>query len=117
MNKRQGAGGREQGARGKEFLLPLASSVRRGPKQKRVLICTFAALVSGVFSAYVGGQVSLQSHSHKCQTQPWGLKEVCKTWVAPGAIWQGSTTGLWMGWVLGAFVSGLATHKSCKENE
>lgn len=80
-------------------------------RQKRILICTLAALVSGLFSSYVGGQISLKIHSQKCQTQPWGLKTVCNAWVAPGAIWQGSTTGLWLGTLLGALISGLATRK------
>lgn len=81
-------------------------------QQKRILICTFVALASGFFSSYIGGQITLKAHSHNCQTQPWGLKAVCKAWVAPGAIWQGSITGLWVGSVLGAFVAGLATRKT-----
>lgn len=84
-------------------------------RQKRILICTFAALASGLFSSYVGGQISLKVQSQKCQTQPWGLKTVCNAWVAPGAIWQGSTTGLWVGTLLGALISGLATRKLAKE--
>ena len=112
------------------------------PQKKRILICTFAALASGFFSSYIGGQISLREHSHNCQTQIWGLffgtnnlsrdfwgrfsvpinpdgsrnnsilKTACNAWVAPRAIWQGSTTGLWLGIILGAFVSGLATRKS-----
>lgn len=78
-------------------------------RRKRILICTFVALTSGILSSYVGGQISLKVHSQKCQTQPWGLQTVCNAWVAPGAIWQGSTTGLWLGTLLGALVSGLAT--------
>jgi hypothetical protein len=97
------------------------------------------AVASGFFSSYVGGQISLKVHRHNCQTQPWGLfwtkylsrdfwgresvpinpdgsrnsiTTVCEAWVTPGAIWQGSTTGLWLGTVLGAFISGLATRKS-----
>ncbi len=78
-------------------------------RRKRILICTFAALTSGILSSYIGGQISLKVHSQKCQTQPWGLQTICNAWVAPGAIWQGSTTGLWLGILLGALVSGLAT--------
>jgi F0F1-type ATP synthase membrane subunit c/vacuolar-type H+-ATPase subunit K len=84
-------------------------------QQKRILICTFVALVSGVSSAYIGGQISLKTHSHSCQAQPWGLKAGCTAWVAPRAIWQGSTTGLWVGLVLGAFISGLATRPSANK--
>lgn len=80
-------------------------------QQKRILICTLAAVASGLFSSYVGGQISLKVHSYKCQRQPWGLKSLCKAWVAPGAIWQGSTTGLWLGTLVGALSSGLATRK------
>lgn len=79
--------------------------------KKRMLICTFVALLSGFFSAYIGGQISLQLHKLQCQTQPWGLEMICQGWVTPGAIWQGSTTGLWIGWVLGALLSGLVTRK------
>lgn len=74
-------------------------------RRKRILICTLAAVTSGIFSSYVGGQISLKVHSQKCQTQPWGLQTICNAWVAPGAIWQGSTTGLWLGILLGALVS------------
>ncbi|MCM0590096.1 MAG: hypothetical protein HEQ35_13985 [Gloeotrichia echinulata IR180] len=79
--------------------------------KKPVLICTFIALSTGFFSSYIGGQITLMQHSQKCQNQPWGLKQMCNTWVAPGAMWQGSTTGLWTGTVLGAFVGGLVTKK------
>jgi hypothetical protein len=85
--------------------------------QKRMLICTFGAVVSGCFGAYIGGQVSWQAHKLNCQTQPWGLNTVCQAWVAPGAIWQGSTTGLWMGGILGALLSGLVTRPSARETE
>lgn len=88
--------------------------VRKLPPQKRVLMCTFVALVSGFGGAYMGSQISLKAHSHNCQTQPWGLKAVCNVQVVP-TIWQGSTTGLWLGLVLGAFISGLATHSSGNE--
>lgn len=76
-----------------------------------------AALVSGFFGSYIGGQISLKAERQNCQTQPWGLKTVCETWITPGAIWQGSTTGMWIGCVLGAFVGGLATRKTFAENE
>ncbi|MEC4813220.1 MAG: hypothetical protein SAK29_08115 [Scytonema sp. PMC 1069.18] len=78
-------------------------------KKKRILICTFLALLSGFFGGYAGGQLTLNLHTQKCQNQAWGLKEVCNTIVTPGAIWQGSTTGLWVGTILGAFVGGLVT--------
>lgn len=84
---------------------------------KRVIVCTFVALMSGFFGAYIGGQINLRADNHSCQTQPLGWREVCNAWVAPKAIWQGSTTGLWMGLLLGAFFSGLATHQTAKEKQ
>jgi hypothetical protein len=80
--------------------------------KNRTLICTFLALLSGFSGGYIGGQITLSLHGQKCQSQPWGFKEVCNAWVAPGAVWQGSTTGLWTGTVLGAFVGGSLTRQS-----
>jgi hypothetical protein len=79
--------------------------------KNRVLICTFLALSSGFFGSYISGQMTLMLRSQRCQNQAWGLKEICNAWVAPGAMWQGSTTGLWTGTVLGAFVGGLVTRR------
>jgi uncharacterized protein YcfJ len=79
--------------------------------KKRILICTFIALMSGLSGTYIGTQINMSLQQQKCQSQPWGINTLCKTWVTPGAIWQGSTTGLWMGTVLGAFVGGLVTRK------
>jgi len=78
----------------------------------RVLTCTFSSLLAGFFGGYIGGQITLILHSQKCQNQPWGVKEMCNVMVTPGAIWQGSTTGIWTGTVLGAFVSGLVTKQN-----
>ncbi|MEM9925882.1 MAG: hypothetical protein AAF915_19385 [Cyanobacteria bacterium P01_D01_bin.50] len=80
--------------------------------QKRLLICTFLALASGFFGGYVGGQISLQAHSENCENQRWGLfRRGCKVVIAPGAMWQGSTTGIWTSSILGAFFGGLLTRK------
>ncbi|MBD2777656.1 hypothetical protein [Iningainema tapete] len=78
---------------------------------KRVLTCSFLALLSGFFASYVGGQIAVSIHTQKCQNQPWGVQQMCHAWETPGAIWQGSTTGLWTGTVLGAFFSGLMTRR------
>uniref|UniRef100_A0ACD5GUY2 Uncharacterized protein n=1 Tax=Desertifilum tharense IPPAS B-1220 TaxID=1781255 RepID=A0ACD5GUY2_9CYAN len=43
------------------------------------------------------------------------LRTACKAVVTPVAFWQGSTTGLWTGAILGAFIAGLATAKSEEE--
>ncbi|MDF5720325.1 MAG: hypothetical protein PUP91_07560 [Rhizonema sp. PD37] len=80
----------------------------------RVLTCTFLALLAGFFSSYVGGQISLILHSQKCQNQAWGFQQMCNAWETPGAIWQGSTTGMWTGTVLGAFVGGTVTRQGRK---
>ncbi|GAA6616293.1 hypothetical protein [Scytonema sp. NUACC26] len=76
---------------------------------KKILICTFLALFSGFFGGYVGGQITQSLHNQKCQNQPWGWKQVCGAWTTPTAMWQGGTTGLWTGTILGAFVGGLVT--------
>ncbi|MBD2452222.1 hypothetical protein H6G76_35015 [Nostoc sp. FACHB-152] len=77
----------------------------------KILICTLLALSSGFFGSYIGGQITLMLHSQKCQNQPWGLNQMCHAWVAPGAMWQGSTRGLLTGTVLGAFVGGIITRQ------
>ncbi|TVP57525.1 MAG: hypothetical protein EA343_22490 [Nodularia sp. (in: Bacteria)] len=77
--------------------------------KNRFLTCTFLALTSGFFGGYIGGQMTSILHNQKCQNQPWGLKIMCNAWVTPGATWQGSTTGLWTGTILGAFVGGSIT--------
>ena len=51
-------------------------------------------------------------HSQRCQNQPWAMKELCNLWVTPGATWQGSTTGIWVGTILGAFAGGLIIRKN-----
>ncbi|WNN91235.1 hypothetical protein [Gloeocapsopsis dulcis] len=78
---------------------------------KRIIVCTFVALTSGIVSAYIGSQISLRVQSQKCQAQPWGLETVCHAWVAPGAIWQGGTTGLYIGTLLGGILGILGTAK------
>ena len=81
--------------------------------QKRLLICTFVALASGLFAGYVGGQIRIQAHIQNCQNQRWDLfKAGRKLAIAPGAMWQGSTTGIWTGIILGRLLSGLVTRKA-----
>lgn len=82
---------------------------------QRTLICTFVALAAGAFGFLVGGQLSVNVQTQRCQTQPWGLRNVCEAWVTPGAAWQGSFTGLWTGLVLGGFAGGLATRSPRSE--
>ncbi|MBO3459316.1 hypothetical protein G7B40_007365 [Aetokthonos hydrillicola Thurmond2011] len=82
----------------------------------RALTCTFSAILAGLFGGYISGQITLSLRTQQCQNQPWGLKEVCSVMVTPGAIWEGSTTGIWTGTLLGAFVSGVVTHENKKGN-
>jgi hypothetical protein len=79
--------------------------------KNRVLICTFIALTSGFFAGFAGWQISMSIKSQKCQNQVWGVREICTAAVAPGAMWSGSTTGLWTGTILGAYIGGLVTKK------
>lgn len=79
---------------------------------RRTLICTLTALTSGIFGAYLGGQMSVSAQNRACETQSWGPKLVCQTATVPGAIWQGSLTGLGTGAILGAFLAGIATRKT-----
>lgn len=78
---------------------------------KRFITCTFCALTSGFFGAFLGGQTTLFLHQQKCQNQPFIVKEMCTAAVTPGAMWQGVSTGIWTGTTLGAFVGGTATRK------
>ncbi|MDH6098867.1 hypothetical protein NWP21_08440 [Anabaenopsis sp. FSS-46] len=78
--------------------------------KNRFLTCTFLAVTLGLLGAYIGGHMTSMLHNQNCQNQSWGLKVMCNVWVTPGATWQGSTTGLWMGTVLGAFIAGSITH-------
>lgn len=79
---------------------------------RRTLICTFTALASGVIGAYLGGQLSVSAQNRSCEARFWGPKPVCKVVATPGAMWQGSLTGLGTGAILGAFFAGLATRKT-----
>ncbi|MDI9640224.1 hypothetical protein QM565_31440, partial [Geitlerinema splendidum] len=83
--------------------------------QQRTLICTFVALTSGLFWSFVGGQISVNARTQKCTPLFWPLRTACKAVVTPVAFWQGSTTGLWTGAILGAFIAGLATAKPQEE--
>lgn len=85
--------------------------------QKRTLVCTFVALTSGLFWSFVGGQISVNARTQKCQSFFWPLKQACTTVVTPIAFWQGSTTGLWTGAILGAFIAGLATQSEEEETQ
>ena len=89
-------------------------------KQKRVLVCTFVAIASGLAGAYLGSQVNLAAQTAQCnrsivgsQSQQnsllSGATTLCQTWVTPFALTEGGLTGLWCGMILGAFFAGLAT--------
>jgi hypothetical protein len=84
--------------------------------KKRMLICTFMALASGCFGAYMGVQIKLLADNHRCENMTKNtlefaaFKTACQAWMMPGAYMQGSSSGLWAGMVMGAFIAGLATH-------
>ncbi|MBD2345732.1 hypothetical protein [Anabaena subtropica] len=80
--------------------------------KNKVLICSLLALSSGFFGGYIGGEITLMLHSQKCQNKGWGMRELCHVWITPGATWQGSTTGIWTGTILGAFAGGLVIREN-----
>ena len=82
---------------------------------KRTFVCSASGIVSGLFGCYLGGQIGMASSISRCDRHPIGLSTLCQAWTAPGAIWQGSTTGLWVGAILGGFLGGVATSKQGDE--
>ncbi len=78
-------------------------------QKQRTLICSSIAIASGIFAGFTGWQITMHLRSQHCQNQILGVKELCNVAVIPGAMWQGSTAGLWTGTILGAFVGGLVT--------
>lgn len=80
------------------------------------------ALTSGFSAAYLGGKINLLAHQNQCNqdTKQYlllpGINPICQAWVTPKALLQGSTTGLWVGTILGAFVGGLATRHPIDED-
>ncbi|MDJ0737216.1 MAG: hypothetical protein QNJ47_24650 [Nostocaceae cyanobacterium] len=79
--------------------------------KNRVLICSFLAILSGFAGGYVGGQINSYFHSQKCENKQWGAKQMCQIVVTPGAMWQGSISGIWTGTILGAFFGGLVSRQ------
>ncbi|HEY9811455.1 MAG TPA: hypothetical protein V6D13_19175 [Halomicronema sp.] len=78
--------------------------------KNRVLICSLIALSSGFFCSYLGGQLSVASRTNYCLDKNlWGLESFCSMVLSAPAWFQGSTTGLWVGTILGAFVAGSVT--------
>jgi hypothetical protein len=84
---------------------------RPGPVKHRVWICTAIALVSGLFGAYVGGQMTWLARTQTCGDRPEALGALCRAWMTPGSVWEGSIAGLWTGTISGAFFAGLATRR------
>lgn len=78
--------------------------------KNRVLICSLIALSSGFFCSYLGGQLSVAARTNQCQEKNlWGLGGVCSVVMTAPAWLQGSSTGLWVGTILGAFIAGSVT--------
>lgn len=74
------------------------------------------ALACSGFGFAVGGNLQFQSKMQACQGYSWGFSKVCQLWAGPSAWLQGSTTGAWVGMVLGGFVAGLATSRESRED-
>jgi hypothetical protein len=83
----------------------------------RTLICTVAALSAGICGFWAGGQLNLAVERQACEARSWGFDAACKMIVAPGALWKGSTTGLWVGTILGAFLAGTLTHRPTQKDD
>jgi hypothetical protein len=79
--------------------------------RQKVIICTVVALTFGLIGGYVGGRLKATAQMSKCQSQAWGVKQACQVMVTPGAVWYGSTTGIWTGSVIGAFAGGSLSRK------
>ncbi|MCT7949930.1 hypothetical protein NG798_09045 [Ancylothrix sp. C2] len=78
--------------------------------KNRVLICSLIALSSGFFCSYLGGQLSVSARTNQCQNKNlWGLEKICSTVMTAPAWFQGSSTGIWVGTILGAFIAGSVT--------
>ncbi|MDJ1183142.1 hypothetical protein [Roseofilum casamattae] len=78
-------------------------------QSKRILICTIAALASGILGFAIGGQLQARAQTEACDRYSWGWSHLCKGWNGPTAWLQGSGTGLWVGAVFGSFLAGVAT--------
>ncbi|MBP0009430.1 MULTISPECIES: hypothetical protein [unclassified Roseofilum] len=79
-------------------------------------MCTLMALACSGFGFAVGGNLQFQSKMQACQDYSWVFSKVCQLWAGPNAWLQGSTTGAWVGMVLGSFVAGLATSREHQED-
>ncbi|MDJ1170784.1 hypothetical protein PMG71_15230 [Roseofilum sp. BLCC_M154] len=86
-------------------------------QSQRIFICTLVALASSGFGFAAGGNLQFQSQMKTCQDYSWPFKNLCQLWVGPTAWLQGSTTGAWVGMVLGGFVAGLATAKKSPQQQ
>ncbi|MDB9516150.1 hypothetical protein PN466_04150 [Roseofilum reptotaenium CS-1145] len=79
-------------------------------------MCTLMALACSGFGFAVGGNLQFQSKMQACQDHSWGFSKVCQLWAGPSAWLQGSTTGAWVGLIIGGFVAGLATSREHQED-
>ena len=81
----------------------------------RTLICTFTAIASGLFGAYLGNQLSAIAQRQACETQASGITTSCKLRAATTTAWDKSFAGFSAGAVLGVFVARLATQTTNRD--
>lgn len=75
----------------------------------RTLICTFTAIASGLFGAYIGNQLSAIAQRQACETQALRISTSCRLRSVATTAWDTSFTGFSVGAVLGVFVARVAT--------
>ncbi|MDJ0775109.1 MAG: hypothetical protein QNJ49_17070 [Mastigocoleus sp. MO_167.B18] len=83
--------------------------------RKRMMICSFCAVTCGLFGSFIGWQIASSLPSQRCRNQTWEIgKIMCNLQTSPESMykgWQGSTSGVWTGTILGAFFAGLGTRQ------
>ena len=83
--------------------------------RKRMIVCSFCAVSCGLFGSFLGWQIASSLPAQRCQNQTWEFgKMVCSVQTSPESMykgWQGSTSGIWTGTILGAFFAGLGTRQ------
>lgn len=81
-----------------------AFNIMQCNSSKRILLCTVAALASGLLGGYLGGQISVAALRYECQNRPIALPAaLCQVSGFGSALWQGVVAGLWTGTILGAY--------------
>lgn len=83
--------------------------------RKRMMICSFCAVTCGLFGGLFAWQIASSLPAQKCQNQTWEFeKMMCNIQASPQSMYQGfqgGTSGVWSGTILGAFLAGLGTRQ------